>query len=225
MEGFMKSLTAIALMLTSLLFELFLVSMNPSIAFAASSGSTADDLYVKESITLQAGTGLLFSPLFFRTHRRDLDYAMTFVRAGYFFTDPSDKMLLPRGNFEALMQVGGSAVTQGFGNYLLEFALLFRYNVVYPGWRIVPYFQIGAGAVYNDLYKDRTQDLIGQAVEFSPQASLGFRYLLGKRWSLDAEGIFHHISCAGMDGHERNVGTNAFGGLIGVTYFFGRPSK
>ena len=169
---------------------------------------------------MQAGAGFLTSPLFFRTHRRDLDYAMGFVRAGYFFTDPTEKKILPRGNLEGLLQVSGSEVTDGFGDHMMEFALLFRYNVVYPKWPVVPYFQIGAGAVLNDLYKDRTQDLIGQAIEFSPQASLGLRCPISRKWSLDAEAIFQHISCAGLDGHDRNVGTNAFGGLIGVTYFF-----
>jgi hypothetical protein len=217
----MHKLVTFGLILTSLLFELFLASMNPSSVFAGSSGTTAEDLYVKERMTIQAGTGVLISPLFFKTNRQDLDYLMTFVRGGYVFTDPSEKRFFPRGNLEALMQLSGSAVTDGFGNHMVEFAMLLRYNVVYPEWRIVPYFQIGAGVLYNDLYKDRSQDLIGQAIEFSPQASLGFHYILGKRWSLDVEGIFHHISNAGLDGNGRNIGTNAFGGLIGVTRFFG----
>lgn len=220
----MPSLVTLALVLSSLLFELFLVILSPSPSLAALSAK-AGDLYEKGGKTFQGGTGVLVSPLFFRTHRRELDYSLTYGRGGYFFTDPTEKKLLPRGNLEGIVQVSGSAVTEGFGNYMVEFALLLRYNVVYPGWRIVPYFQIGAGVVYNDLYKDRTQDLIGQAIEFSPQASLGFRYLIGKRWSLDAEGIFHHISNAGLDGEDRNVGTNAFGGLIGVTYFFGPSAR
>jgi hypothetical protein len=219
----MKILVITALIWISLFFEPFLVRMNPSVVFAASSGSTADDLYVKGNKTIQAGTGLLVSPLFIKTNRRDLDYSMTYVRGGYFLTDPSDKKILPRGNLEGIMQVAGSNVTEGFGDYMVEFALLLRYNAVYPGWWIVPYFQFGAGIVYNDLYKDQTQDLVGQSIEFSPQASLGFRYLLGKGWSLDLEGMFHHVSNAGLD--DRNVGTNAFGGSIAVTYFFGRPSK
>ncbi|RJR50988.1 MAG: acyloxyacyl hydrolase [Desulfobacteraceae bacterium] len=220
----MTSLVTLASVLISLLFELFLLAMNPSDALA-DSGRTAGDLYMKGGKTIQAGTGLLVSPLFFRTHRRELDYSMTYVRGGYFFTEPTEKKLLPRGNLEGIMQMSGSVVTQGFGNYMVEFALLLRYNVVYPGWRIVPYAQMGAGVLYNDLYKDRTQDLIGQSIEFSPQASVGFRYLISKNWSLDAEGIFQHISCAGLDGEHRNVGTNAFGGLIGVTRFFGPSAK
>lgn len=220
----MNRLITMVVMLIFLILGSALAGMGPCAAFASDS-EAAGDLYVKGGRTLQAGTGLLVSPLFFRTHRRELDYSMTYVRAGYFLADPSGKGFLPRGNFEALMQVSGSLVTQGFGDYMVEYALLLRYNVVYPGWRMIPYFQIGAGVVYNDLHEDRTQDLVGQSVEFSPQASLGFRYLLGKRWSLDGEAIFHHISNAGLDDEDRNVGVNAFGALLGVTYFFGPLAK
>lgn len=209
------------LVLAPIMFGLLTLGMGTRTVHADAAGST-DGRYAKGEMTLQAGTGLLVSPLLFRTHRRDLDYWMSFLRAGYMITSPSEKRLAPRGNGEVIMQVGGSVVTKGFGNYLTEFALLARYNLVYPKWPVVPYVQVGAGVVLNDLYKDRTQDLIGQAVEFSPQASVGLRWLLGKRWSLDAEAIFHHISCAGLDGHARNVGTNAFGGFLGVTWFFGK---
>lgn len=218
----MNNLTAFVLILISLFFGPFLAIMNPSAASAAST-STAGDLFEKGGKTFQAGTGMLVSPLFFKTHREDLDYSMTFVRAGYFLTEPSENKFLPRGNLEGLMQLGGSVVTEGFGNYMVEYDLLLRYNIVYPQWKVVPYFQVGVGVLYNDLYKDQTQGLIGQSIEFTPQASLGFRYILGKRWSLGVEGMYHHISNAGLD--ERNTGVNAFGGFIGLTWFFGPQAK
>jgi hypothetical protein len=59
----------------------------------------------------------------------------------------------------------------------------------------------------------------GQSIESTPQGSVGFRCLLDKRWSPDFEGIYHHISNAGLD--ERNAGVNAVGGFIGVSYIFG----
>ncbi len=58
------------------------------------------------------------------------------------------------------------------------------------------------------------------AIEFTPQASLGLHYLFDKKWSIDTEAMFHHISNAGQS--ERNRGINAFGGFIGLTYFFDR---
>jgi lipid A 3-O-deacylase len=215
----MKHSSVLVAALISISCAISLGTLNPSVSMA-DQGSTADDLYVKGGKDLQAGTGLLVSPVFIKTHRRELDYSMTFIRGGYFFTDPSEKSFFFRGNLEGLMQLAGSVVTKGFGSYMVEYDLLVRYNVVYPGWKIVPYIQIGAGVLYNDLYKNQTQALVGQSIEFTPQGSVGFRCLLDKKWSLEFEGIFHHISNAGLD--DRNVGVNAFGGFIAVSYFFGK---
>jgi len=77
--------------------------------------------------------------------------------------------------------------------------------------------------VYTDAYKDYSQNAIGQAIEFTPQASLGLHYLIDKKWSIDTEAMFHHISNAGLS--ERNRGINSFGGFIGLTYFFDRLWK
>jgi hypothetical protein len=66
-----------------------------------------------------------------------------------------------------------------------------------------------------------TQKLIGQSIEFTPQGSVGLRYLLAGNWSFDAEFMFHHISNAGLA--ERNIGVNGFGGFIGFTYLFDTP--
>jgi len=74
--------------------------------------------------------------------------------------------------------------------------------------------------VVNDAYKDETQGLIGQALEFSLQTSVGLRFPVSKDWSVDLEGMFHHISNAGLD--DRNVGVNAGGIFVGATYRFGR---
>jgi hypothetical protein len=213
------------------LISLFLFSVTNPPAGLADSSSTADDLLVKGSRTLQLGTGLLLSPVFIKTERPDLDYAMTFFRGGYLFSNPTEKKFFPRGNLEVLFQLSGSVATDGFepvftedfDQHFWEFALLARYNIVYPGWRVVPYIQIGAGALHNELYMDGSQDLLGQSVEFTPQGSLGFRYILGKSWSLDLEGMFHHISNAGFD--DRNVGVNAFGGFVALTWFFGPSTR
>ena len=62
-----------------------------------------------------------------------------------------------------------------------------------------------------------------EAIEFTPQASLGLHYLINKKWSIDAEAMLHHISNAGLS--ERNRGINALGGFIGLTYFFDRLWK
>jgi len=81
------------------------------------------------------------------------------------------------------------------------------------------YAQAGPGIVYTDAHEDLSQCLIGNAIEFTPQFSLGAHYLLSKNWSIDGEVMFHHISNAGMD-EDRNVGVNSLGGFIGLSYSF-----
>jgi len=96
--------------------------------------------------------------------------------------------------------------------------VVLRYNFVQPDSKWVPYVQIGGGAVYNDIYKDRSQRLTGQAWEIQASAAIGVRYLLNDRWSVNLEGGYRHISNAGMD--DRNVGLNSLGGGIGLCRHF-----
>jgi hypothetical protein len=135
-------------------------------------------------------------------------------------TDPSEASSFLRGNFEGILEITNSIIYDGIGDYFSGVAALLRYNFVQTDSNLVPYFNVGAGILYNDMYKDRTQDAIGQAIEFSMQSSLGLRYHLGERWSLDAELMIQHISNANMA--RRNDGINAWGGFLGVTYFFKR---
>jgi len=128
-----------------------------------------------------------------------------------------------RGNFEAILGLSYSEIYIGPGSYVVGLAALLRYNFVQTGSRLIPFVQGGSGIAYTDAYKDNSQDAIGQALEFTPQASLGFRYLIQENWSLDAEGMYHHISNGGMA--QRNAGINAFGGFLGLTYFFDGRSK
>jgi hypothetical protein len=128
------------------------------------------------------------------------------------------------GNFELLFELTNSVVFQGPGNYLRGFTLLGRYNLILsdPKWAL--YFQVGAGIVVNDVYRDVRQSAIGQAIEFTPQASVGLRYFISRNWSIDTEAMLHHISNAGMS-NGRNGGINAIGGFLGVTYSFDRLSN
>ena len=94
--------------------------------------------------------------------------------------------------------------------------MLLRYNLVQPDSRVVPYIQLGVGAVLTDAYKDQSQSAIGQALEFTPQGSVGFRYHINPTWSFDVEGMYHHISNARLA--KRNDGINAWGAFFGVSY-------
>ena len=169
-------------------------------------------------------TGALFAHRFLvQTHRQKLEYVQTNLRFGWMLNTPSEKEWFLRGNFEALFEATYSRILDGFGNYFFGITALIRYNFVQPDAKLMPYFQVGAGVVHTDADKDTTQKLVGQSIEFTPQASVGLRYLLAKDWSFDAELMFHHVSNGGLA--ERNIGLNSFGGFIGFTYSFDKHWK
>jgi len=112
-------------------------------------------------------------------------------------------------------------VFDGAGSYLLGPSIHVRYNFTQPEWKFVPYIQLGGGLTFTDAHEDQSQRAIGQELEFTPQAAIGFRYLIDSQGSLDAEFIYHHISNAGLA--DRNLGINALGGMIGFSYFFDNP--
>ncbi len=176
------------------------------------------ELSIKDRLSLQLVTGSLFSTKLFNGHEHTLDYWQTNLRLGFALNQPGPANSIFRGNFDALLEATGSYIYQGPGDYMAGITALLRYNFVQPDARFFLYVQAGAGIVFNDIYKDQSQDAVGRAIEFTPQASLGFRYLFHPKWSLDAEAMFHHISNANLS--NRNDGINALGGFLGVTYFF-----
>ncbi len=189
------------------------VAAEPVSSRRASGAGFAD----QARFDFQLVSGPLFFPVgigpddeSFRTFPIDL-------RLGWWMTPPLGSGWL-RGRFEGIFEVSVAPVFEGAGSIVVGPSLLWRYNFVQPGASLVPYFQIGAGVVYNDAYQDRTQQAIGRAVEFSLQASVGTRFFLSSRVSLDAELQYHHISNAGLA--RRNQGVNALGGLIGFSYFW-----
>ena len=122
------------------------------------------------------------------------------------------------GAFEGLIDVtGASVVDSDFGNYFFGSGLLFRYNFVKPGSRVVPYAQAGVGFQYNDAFHDLNQSYLGSRIELTAQGQLGLRVFLTKCFSLDLEGGFQHFSDLGRS--NRNDGINALGGMAGMTFF------
>ena len=179
------------------------------------------EVFDKGRLSLQLISGSLFSSQINNTPV--MDYWQTNLRLGYGLNQPTPAKSILRGNFEAILGLSYSEIYIGPGSYVVGLAALLRYNFVQTGSRLIPFVQGGSGIAYTDAYKDNSQDAIGQALEFTPQASLGFRYLIQENWSLDAEGMYHHISNGGMA--QRNAGINAFGGFLGLTYFFDGRSK
>ncbi len=176
------------------------------------------DTYTGGRLSLQLVSGVLNSLTKLPEGSPAFGYAQTNLRLGWMIDSPSQSNSFWRGNWEFIGELTNSIIYKGFGNYIGGVTALLQYNFVQPGWNFVPYVSGGVGMVYTDAYRDKDQQAIGQAVEFTPQCSLGFCYLINRNWSLDAEAMFHHISNAGMA--ERNTSINAVGGFVGVTYFF-----
>jgi len=197
----------------------FVVVIVSSGAPAAESRPESADLYTEDRLSLQVVTGPLVSSSALGPDIPDFDYWQTNVRLGWMLSSPDGDGGALDGNLELLAELTGSLVYEGFGDTIAGVAGIIRYNVTGLHPRFVPYVQAGIGLVYTDAYQDRSQTAIGQGFNFAPRAGIGFRYLLSESWSLDAEGVYEHISNAGMD--DRNGGVNALGGFVGITYFWG----
>jgi lipid A 3-O-deacylase len=183
-----------------------------------SEAATHSAIFTKGRKSLQLVSGVLFSPTVFGPRTRVFNYAQTNLRIGWMLNSPRTSKSLLRGNVEAIFEITNSIIFKGSGDYMGGITGLIRYNFVQPHTKFFPYVQGGIGVIYNDAYKDHSQNAIGQAIEFTPQFSSGFRYLINENCSIDAEAMFHHISNAGLA--DRNSGINAFGGFIGLTHFY-----
>ena len=211
-------------MLKLLSFFLCFVILSGCFCYARADQASAVDpgpgtgIYTEGRMSLELVSGALFSLTNLPEGSPALNYAQTNLRLGWMLESPDPGESVLRGNWEGLVEVTNSFVFKGPGSYIGGVTGLLRYNFVQPDWDLVPYIQGGVGIVYNDVYKDETQNAIGQAIEFTPQCSIGFHYLIDKNWAVAAEGMFHHISNAGLSNRNRSI--NSLGGFIGVTYFF-----
>jgi lipid A 3-O-deacylase len=211
-------------MVKRLSFFLYFVILSGWCCYALADQTSAIDsapangAYTEGRMSLQLVSGALFSLTNLPEGSPELNYAQTNLRLGWMLGTPDPGGGALRGNWEGLVEVTNSFVFKGPGSYIGGVTGLLRYNFVQPDWDLVPYIQGGVGIVYNDIYKDDTQNAIGQAIEFTPQCSIGVHYLIGRNWAVAAEGMFHHISNAGLS--NRNSSINSLGGFVGVTYFF-----
>ena len=163
--------------------------------------------------------GYFHSPITTGGARRpQFDYSGADLRYGIVLSPTFFDHSFLRGNFEFLGDVLSDGVVKGAGNYLVGGSLLFRYNFIQPGCRLIPYFQVGGGGLHSDAAEDPSQRIIGANFEFILEADLGARLMLNDRWSLLFEGTFQHISNA--DTAARNVGVNALGGRIGLGWIY-----
>lgn len=184
----------------------------PAAAEAAESFAVPQ-LFERGRCELTLGGGAMLSPIGLPRNRPVINYSMTDLQLGYMLGDVKGAGWW-RGNFELVGEAFGSAIFEGPGSYLAGGTLWLRYNFVPSTWRLTPYLQAGAGLVTTDI--DR--GLVGQPFNFNLSASLGLRYFLSRHWSIEAEYRFQHISNADLG--RKNIGINAQGPILGVSYFF-----
>lgn len=150
--------------------------------------------------------GLYFSPDANDDHPR-FYYAPTVLRGGGWWDCP----IGPGGSWgriEPLLEIQGSYVFSGPGNWFFGPSVLLRYNFALPGWPIIPYVQGGAGAVFST-----DNDLIRSSGELIAQGGCGCRWWFRPNWSLDVEVQYNRIT-------GRGDGIDALGGSLGATYYF-----
>ena len=168
---------------------------------------------------MQLACGAFDSPFVINTPRSEMDYFQTNLRIGWMLEDPGNPDYFFRGNWEGVLELTYSDVDANKDGIFAGLAVLMRYNILsISRWRLFPYFQVGAGIIYNDIYKDKSQSVIGQAFEFTLRSALGIRLMVTDSWSLDLEGALEHISNAGFS--DRNDGLNAGGVIVGISRFF-----
>ncbi len=175
------------------------------------------DPFSKGNVELELLGGGESSSLFPGARRPKITFLEGDVRVGLIVSDTIGCSFY-RGDFEILLDGFAAGITDGPGNWLVGGRVFGRYNFIQPGARVVPYLQVSAGALGNDIYRDHTQKIIGGGFEFTTGVSMGVRFLISRHFGLLLEGGYQHISNA--DIYPRNAGLNALGAQAGLFYFF-----
>lgn len=144
-----------------------------------------------------------------------VNYIMGYAEAGYFIYDTAGSGFL-RGNLELLPEAFGSSIftSTTTGHYIAGGSIYLRYNFIQPGWRVVPYFQAGAGLTSMDI--DHQYD--GMNFNFNLGAVAGTRFLITHACSINLEALFQHISNADLGAH--NIGLNSVGPRLSISWLF-----
>lgn len=152
-----------------------------------------------------------------RARRTDLDYFQGSLRFGRMMTDLKGDGFW-RGNWQLVAEGLYAGVDDGPGGWISGANILARRNFVTPNEKLSWYLQIGGGVVWNDIYNERVQTLIGRSREFSIVFGTGLRYHFNPDWYFMIEANYRHISNA--DTAPRNTGLDSCGGGIGFGYSF-----
>ncbi len=171
----------------------------------------------KGKVSFSSVSGAFWSFTPDSSERETINYSSSSLRLGVMLSDPSDYGWLS-GNTELLLEGNVGSIFEGPGDWIAGGGLILRCNFIQPEAKWVPYLQIGAGVVWNDVYRDRTQTLLGRSVEISLSAAVGLRYQWNDQWGINLEAGYRHISNG--DSAPRNTGLDSLGVGIGLVYTF-----
>ncbi len=176
-----------------------------------------DPIFHHGAIDLQLMGGLMYSLQRTTFLRPNFDYAPVVLRLGYMVNNVYGSGFF-RGNDEVILEAMGAPVFVGPGSGLGGLSLIYRRNFLSPNAKVIPYFTAGFGGVYTDAYHDRNQRALGSPGEFDLQGGIGLRFRVSTKLTVDTEFSYRHLSNAGLA--DRNYGTNAIGGMVGISYGF-----
>lgn len=182
-------------------------------AAKADGGADFSDSFQGGKYQLTLGSGVMFSPIGADHQRPQVDYTLSVVQFGWMLSDVKGSSWY-RGNWEMSLEAMGGTVFKGEGSYMAGGTLLFRYNFVQAGWRVVPFVAAGGGAEATNF----NQDLLGENFNFNLDVVAGVRCFLAPKWALDLECRYQHLSNATIANHD--IGINAVGPMLGLSYFF-----
>lgn len=107
-----------------------------------------------------------------------------------------------------------ATVSQPDTNVELGTSFFLKMGLLPQTSKFQPYLKAGLGLVY------MTQHTREQATQFNfaEQGGIGMHYFFAKNWGLTIEGLYRHLSNAGIE--HPNQGINTYFGSVGVTYNF-----
>ncbi|MEI8233782.1 MAG: acyloxyacyl hydrolase [Verrucomicrobiota bacterium] len=187
---------------------------------AAASPAPDDGPFARGGRELSLTGGFLYSPICATSGRPVFSYSQGDLSLGWMLSEPAPLFgwNALRGNWEGLVNVFGAGAVRGPSGFLGGGRALLRYNFVQPEAQWIPFCQLGAGGLGDNVYQDRDQRIVGSGFEFTLVADAGLRYCFTRQWGAVFMIDFEHISNA--DTASRNLGVNAVGGTVGVGWFF-----
>jgi lipid A 3-O-deacylase len=184
-------------------------------ASAAGADATNDlsNYFHRDRYDVTVMSGPMFSPIGADHNRSTENYALSGLQFGWMLSDVGGGGWL-RGNWEVSLEAMGGAVFAGKGSYIAGGTLWARYNFIPQNWCVAPYLQAGLGAEGTDM----DPRLIGETFNFNLDVAAGMRCFMTRTWALDLEFRYQHISNGTIAKHD--IGINAVGPMLGVTYLF-----